>query len=107
MKIIIAFQPLIPFLVCQHQGTFVFQELVLRLTEVEEYTAICKAIEIDFKQISLDNYGHYFLRKLFEKMPSELVKMFIPTINNSFVELSTSKNGVFIVQCVLKGLSLI
>ena len=78
-----------------------------RLTEVEEYTAICKAIEIDFKQISLDNYGHYFLRKLFEKMPSELVKMFIPTINNSFVELSTSKNGVFIVQCVLKGLSLI
>jgi hypothetical protein len=55
----------ISILVCQQQGTFVFQQLILLLTNAEEFHLIFKYIEKDFRKVALDNYGFHFLRKLF------------------------------------------
>lgn len=62
-------EPNLTHIVCSKQGTFACQQMISYLTTKEEYELIAKHLKQNFIEISTDNNGNHFLRKILQFFP--------------------------------------
>ena len=91
-------------LACSQQGTFVFQQLIDYLSNIEEYELLSQILTPELYRLFRDVNGNHFMRKFIQCMPRHLLFSFMPTVVHNFMEFSMDKNAVCVLKCVLRAL---